>query len=248
MAIQVNTNEPLISSRTRIGRWATLAGLAIVFGGVFASLNNSILIAYGALIVGFVLSNIGTYFLNRYGLGEYKKLEEALKGFDKRYRLYNFLLPVRHVMLTPYGVTVFLLKNQDGKITGTDKGWKEQAGIVRFFRSFSTEPLNDPPKELAAQKEQISELVQGELGEDVKVPIEGFIVFTNPKAQVTLSGVKAPVVILNKQPDGLKNALRRDKRTPTLPAELYNKVQAVFDMTADEKMAQSEKGWKFWQR
>lgn len=247
MAIQVHTHEQFLEQRSKIGRYATLGGLAIVLGGVVASFQNNILLAYLALIVGFTISNIGAYFTNRWGLDLYKQIGDGLKGFDKRYRLYNYLLPVPHVLLSPYGVTVFLLKNQDGNITGTENGWRQGSSLGRFLRSLSAEALNDPPKELAAQKNKLREFLAGALG-DEQIPIEGYIVFTHPRAQVTLSNVKVPVIVSSQQPDGLKQMLRRDKRTPILSDEIYNRVQALFDHYADERLDDAQKGWRFWKR
>ncbi len=245
---QIYTNEPLIETRARIGRYASLGGLAIIFGGLIASFQENILIAYGALIVGFILSNVGAYFMNRWGLNAYKKVNEAMKGLGKQYSLYNYYLPLPHVMLTPYSVVVLLVKNQDGKITATPKGWREGQSIMRLLRSFSTEGIGDPPKELEAQKEQMRAFLSENLGEDKKIPIEGYIIFTNPAAEVKIENVDAPVIVFKDQPDALKNALRRDKRTPTIPDDVYNRVVQLFAETAEESAAKAEKGFKFWQR
>ncbi len=251
MAIQVYTNERLIENRTRIGRWTTLLSLFVIIGSVVAiTLLSDIALAYGAMIVGLILSSIGGYFFNRWGVNAYKSIEDSLKGFDKRYRLYNYLLPAPNVMLTPYGVTVFLIKNQEGKIKGTDKKWRQDAGFLGALRSltFSSVPLDDPPRELADQVAAMRKFIEEGVGPQVQVPIEGFILFTNKQVQVTLSDVKAPVIVMNEQPDALKNALRRDKRTLTLPAPVYNQVQALFDRVGDEKLDQAEREFRFWQK
>ncbi len=251
MAIQVYTNERLIENRTRIGRWTTLISLFVILASVaFVLIYNDLPLAYGLMIGGLILSSIGGFFFNRWGVGAYKRIEDSLKGFDKRYRLYNYLLPAPHVMLTPYGVTVFLVKNQEGKIAGTEKGWKQNAGFLGALRAmtFSTVPLDDPPKELAAQVDAMRKFIADGLGTSLDVPIEGFILFTNERAEVTLTNVKAPVIIMNKQPDGLKNALRRDKRTPALAPQVYNQVQALFDRVGDEKLEQAEREFRFWQK
>jgi hypothetical protein len=249
---QISTNEALIENRKKIGNYATLAGLAIIFGGVIASVQNQILLAYGALIAGFVVSNIGAYFLSRWGLGAHEKLTAALKGLDKRYRLYNYLLPVPNVLLTPYGVTVFLIKNQDGAIVADEKGWRQPTGllggIVRSMRALSSDRLGDPPTELEAQKELMKNFIAQALGASGQAPVEGYVVFTNPRAQVTLANAKVPVLLLNKQPDALKNALRRDKRASQLPGAIYNDLVAFFDKEAEEKTAQAQNEFRFWRR
>jgi hypothetical protein len=249
---QISTNEPLIENRKKVGRYASIGGLAIIFGGLLASFQNQILLAYGALIVGFILSNVGAYYLSRWGLGTHEKLSTALKGLDKRYRLYNYLLPVPNVLLTPYGITVFLVKNQEGVIVADAQGWRQPTGLLgslfRFMRAFSTEPLGDPPRELEQQKQTIKQFVTQGMPGGGQVPVEGLILFTNPRAEVSLTDPKTPAIAINKQPDALKNVLRRDKRTTQLSGEVYDGLVSLFDGEAEETSARSQRGLQFWRR
>jgi nuclease-like protein len=249
---QISTNEPLIENRKKVGRYASFGGLAIIFGGLLASFQNQPVLAYGALVLGFILSNVGAYYLSRWGLGTHEKLGAALKGLDKRYRLYNYLLPVPNVMLTPYGVTIFLVKNHEGRIVADEKGWRQPTGfagnVIRFMRVFSSEPLGDPPKELELQKQTMKEFIAQGLGEGTQVPVQGLILFTNPRADVTLEDAQVPTIAMSKQPDALKNALRRDKRTPQLPGDLYDGLVELFDGEAVEKTTQAQNGFRFWRR
>lgn len=243
---QIYANEPLIASRERIGRFGSFGGLAIIFGGLIASFQNDILLAYGALILGFIVSNVGAYYLNRYAMPAFKKVGESLKGLDKNFRFYNYFLPAPHVLLTPFGVTVLLLKNQDGKIVGDEKGWRQSQGVIGILRSISAEGLGDPGKELEKQKETMRQFVSGVSSDSI--PIDGYVVFTNPQAQVTIGNVDVPAIVLKTQPDALKNALRRDKRTRQLDEQVYNRIARLFNETAEEKQAEAEKGFRFWQR
>ncbi len=245
---QIYTNETLVENRSRIGRYASLAGLAIIVGGLVASFQENLLLAYGALIIGFILSNVGAYYLNRWSMHSYKKLNEAMKGLGKQYSLYNYYLPISNVLLTPYSIVVLLLKNQDGKITGDEKGWRQNTGFFGFFRVFSSEGIGNPPKELEAEKARMKKFLEDKLGPHAKVPVEGYVLFTNPQAQITIKNVDAPIIVLSQDPDALKNALRRDKRTVPLSDEVYNRVVQLFAVTAEESAAEAEKGFKFWQR
>lgn len=249
---QITTNEPFIENRKKIGRYASLGGLAIIFGGLLASFQNQILLAYGALILGFILSNVGAYYLSRWGLGVHEKIAAALKGLDKRYRLYNYLLPVPNVLLTPYGVSVFLVKNQDGVIVADAKGWRQPSSIfgtlLRFLRAFSSDPLGDPPGELEVQQKTMKDFISESLGEGTKVTVDGLILFTNPRADLSITNSKVTTIALTKQPDALKNALRRDKRTTQLPGDVYDRLVALFDSEAEEKAAHSQIDFRFWRR
>jgi len=149
-------------------------------------------------------------------------------------------------------VTVFLIKNQDGAIVADEKGWRQPTGllggIVRSMRALSSDRLGDPPTELEAQKELMKNFIAQALGASGQAPVEGYVVFTNPRAQVTLANAKVPVLLLNKQPDALKNALRRDKRASQLPGAIYNDLVAFFDKEAEEKTAQAQNEFRFWRR
>lgn len=249
---QISTNEPFVENRKRLGRYASFGGLAIIFGGLVASIQNQFLLAYGALIVGFILSNFGAYFLSRWGLDAHEKLTSALKGMDKRYRLYNYLLPAPNVLLTPFGVTVFLVKNQEGQIVADEKGWRQPTSIlgtfVRFMRALSAEALGDPAEDLEKQKAKMREFITDGLRENGAVPVEGYIVFTNPRAAVTLSEVETPVIVLNVQPDAIKNALRRDKRAAPLSTRVYDDLVTLFEREAEEKTERAQNEFRFWRR
>jgi hypothetical protein len=248
----INTNESLIENRKKIGRYASIGGLAIIFGGLVASFQNQIIIAYGALIIGFVLSNVGAYYLSRWGLGTHERLGAAMKGLDKRYRLYNYLLPVPNVLLTPYNVMVLLIKNQEGRIVADARGWRQPTGVfgnlMRFMRAFSSEPLGDPPKELDQQRQTMKEFVAKGLPEGAQVPVDGLILLTNPRAEVSLTDSKTPAIAINKQPDAFKNALRRDKRSPQLTGQVYDDLVALFDGEAEEASARAQKWLPFLRR
>ncbi|HZQ11077.1 MAG TPA: nuclease-related domain-containing protein [Anaerolineae bacterium] len=250
---QVVTNSPLVERNTKLGRWITtgsliviLAPLAITLPTLFSGKNDlpteQLLILYGALLLGLIMSNVGGYFLNRWGFKYYENVGNALKGTDKRVRLYNYSLPVPHVLLTPYGVTVLLLKNVDGQVYANPKGWRMNVGFTRFLRWFSTEQLGDPTKDLDAQCDKLRAFIAENLGENFKPPIDGLIVFTNPKVNVEITNVELPVVVLNQGSDELKNALKRPKGAPQLPKADYDKLYTLFEEEANTRRAEAERG------
>lgn len=250
---QIVTNTPLVERNSRLGRWITtgsliviLAPLAITFPALFSGRNeiptDQLFILYGALILGLVLSNVGGYFLNRWGFKYYESVGNGLKGTDKKFRLYNYSLPVNNVLLTPYDVTVLLLKNMDGQIYASPKGWRSNVNLLRFLRWFSTEQLGDPTKELEDQKTKLLEFIHDRLGDTFNPPIEGLIVFTNPRAQVQITNVDLPVVILNSSEDALKNALKKPKNAPQLKKEVYDALYELFEEEAEARRVEASSG------
>ncbi|MBI4672994.1 MAG: NERD domain-containing protein [Chloroflexi bacterium] len=250
---QVVTNTPLVERNARFGKILTTASLIVIiaplaitfpvlFSGKNELPNESLLLLYGALLVGLVLSNVGGYFLNRWGLKHYEQLDKALKGTDKKYRLYNFSLPAPTVLLTPYGVTVLLLKNLEGQIHATPKGWRTNIDILKFLRWFSSEQLGNPTKDLQAQLDKLSAFIHDGIDANFNPPLDGLIVFTNPKALVEITDVELPVVVLNSSPDALKEAIRKPKSATPISKQDYDKLYTLFEEEAEARRVEAERG------
>ena len=251
---QIVTNTPLVERNGRYGRWITtasllviLAPLAITLPSLFSGRNDlpteQLVIMYGALLLGLVLSNVGGYFLNRWGFKFYEAVGNALKGTDKKFRLYNYSLPVNNVLLTPYDATVLLLKNLDGQIWANQNGWRSNLSILRFLRYFSSEQLGDPTKELEKEKEKLRAFIADRLVTTVQPPIDGLIIFTNPRAQVEITNVDLPVVVLNSSPDALKNALRKPKNVQPMPKAMYDALYELFEEEAEARRVEASRGF-----
>jgi hypothetical protein len=249
---QIVTNTPLVERNARYGRWITTASLIVIlaplaftlpalFSGSKDISPDRLFLLYGALIVGLILSNVGGYFLNRWGFKYYEKVNAALKGTDKKYRMYNYSLPINNVLLTPYDVTVLLLKNLDGQIFASQQGWRMNVNILRFLRWFSTEQLGDPTKDLATEEEKLRAFIAERLV-NLKVPIEGLIVFTNPGAHVEVTNVELPVVFLNESEDALKNALKKAKNAPLMPKATYDQLYELFEEEAEARRVEASRG------
>jgi hypothetical protein len=250
---QIVTNTPLVERNARYGRWITTASLlviltplALTFPALFSGKNDmpteTIFIMYGALLLGLILSNVGGYFLNRWGLKNYEQVIDALKGTDKKYRLYNYSLPAPNVLLTPYGVTVLLLKTLEGNITANASGWKINFSLMRIIRWFSTEQLGDPTKALAAHEETMRVFITEHLGANAVPLIDGLIVFTSPRANVQVTNADLPVVIMKESEDALKNALKKPKNAQQLSKEQYDTLFGLFQEEADIRRAEAERG------
>lgn len=250
---QIVTNTPLVERNARYGRWITMSSILLIlvplafilpsmFSGNSEMPPNQLFLLYGALILSLILSNVGGYFLNRWGFKYYQAVGNALKGTDKKYRLYNYALPVNQVLLTPYGVTVLLLKNLEGRVTANQNGWRANVGILQLLRYFSAEKLGDPPKELENEIARLKNFIQERVGENFVPPFDGLIIFTNPRAQVEITNLDVPVVMLNENQDALKNALRKPKNAPQLKKEMYDTLYELFEEEAEARQVEASRG------
>ena len=238
--MKVHINEGYVKRRASIGKWASLLGLAVLAGGFILSLRDPrfFIFSFATLILGFLLSNVGIYYANRYARPDRPDavLAQTLKGFDKRYALYQFLLPVSHVLREPGGLTVFTLKPQEGQIVFEDGKWRHKQGWGRLLRWVGQEGLGKPDREVEIDVQTMQDWLQKQ-GDDQEVPVRGVVVFTNPKAELHLDS--PPVDAMSAKP--LKGWLRKAGRLPPLSqedqarlAELLDEVVPVGERKADE--------------
>jgi len=233
--MRLTTNEKFIDRQGKIARYATFGGLAILLGSLVTSFNNTfpIGVSYALLFAGFILAYIGAVLANKY-IKEPRAdhaLEKALKGFDNKNHLYNFLLPVQHVLLTPSGLLVLKVKTQDGPISCRGDKWQRPFQISRLFGGMGQEGLGNPAAELRTEIAKMKEWLGSKIDNAALVPIDGYVVFSDPRVQLTIEESTTPVA----RAEDLKDTLRKSKRgTPLLP-ELYDKVQQALDEEANAK-------------
>lgn len=215
--MRIITNTPFIMKRARLARYVSYAGLAILGGGFVTSLVQPDLIiwAYVTLPIGVILANIGIYLANRY-LRQPRPdqaLDQALKGLNDQYTIYHYMLPASHVLVTPRGVHLFIVKFQPGTFIVEGERWQQRQGcFARLLRLFGQEGIGNPTREAHAETEALRRYLAGH-APGLDVPIEPIIVFTHPQAEVTITSPTVPVVLAKK----LKPYLRSLERGRALP-------------------------------
>jgi hypothetical protein len=229
--MKVYTNTAYIKRRSAVGKWASLAGLVILGLGLVVSLRDPKLfyVSFITLIAGFLLSNVGIYYANRYVRQDRPDavLAGALKGFDDRYTLYQFLLPVSHVLLEPGGLTVFILKPQEGQILYQNGKWRNKQGWGRVLRWVGQEGLGHPEKEVQSETQALGDWLHKQ-APDLDAPIRGAVLFTNAKADVILDNPPVSALV----PKQLKGWLRKAGKLPPLPPATVEQLTGVLDQAA----------------
>lgn len=224
--MKVYVNETYVTRRSSVGKWASLLGLAILASGFVVSLKNPnlLFVSFGSLAVGFILSNVGIYYANRYTRPDRPdaELAKALKGLDNRHVLYQFCLPVSQVLREPGGLTVFLLKPQEGQVLFQEGKWRNKLGWSRVLRWMGQEGLGEPEREVAQEVQTLREWLQ-EQAPDLNVPMRGVLVFT--KAQLTLDNPPVPAMA----PKQIKGWLRKAGKLPPLPKQTLAQLTQVLN-------------------
>ena len=136
--MRVTTNPKLIQRRSRLGMYASLGGIVVLAAGMFISLRpnqNFIWLSLVALIGGFVLAQVGTYNMRRWGRSPWpdEVLAQEMKGFDDRYHLYAWTLPVPYALLTPQGFFTLTTRDQAGAIWVRGAVWQNKATLSNRY-------------------------------------------------------------------------------------------------------------------
>lgn len=235
--MRVNTNDKLADRQAKIARYATFGGLAILLASLVTSFSGNfpIIVAYALLLVGFSLAYVGAILANKW-VKEPRAdhaLAKALKGFDNKYHLFNYLLPASHVLLTPSGLLIFRVKSNDGKITCLNDRWSTPFRWTRLFGGMGQDPLGNPSSDLRDDIAKMKKLLADRVEGAAMVPIDGYVAFSDPRAELYIDNCSVPIVRV----EDLKDTVRKAKRGPILQQKLLDDLERVLNEQADAKAA-----------
>lgn len=233
-------DEKRIARYKTISQYTSLIGFLALMGGLvvaFLNVSNIFFYQFLALTVGWLFSQIGLYLAHRYMRSPRpdEVLDQALKKTVRDGRLYHYLLPAPHVLLTPAGPIILVAKYQSGYITAQGDRWKQTAGpdagpVKRFFsatrRVFSQEGLGNPTREAEDLVKAIAGYLRKHAPQVEEVPVGALIVFTGKENQtLDVSGSTIPAMHFSK----LKGFLKQQGPGTPLAPDTYQAVQAAFD-------------------
>ena len=224
--MQAYTNTAFLDKRAKIARYTSFVGLGALVGGVL-TVANTIWLSYALLVVGLIAATVAAYLTNVY-LREPradKVLSRVLDGLDKRYALYNYYLPVHHVVASHRGLTVLQTQAQRGEIRVEGKRWKHSVGWRRVLQFFGEPGLGRPDMDLQHDMARVRAWLEKHYpGEEV--PVTGAVVFIHPEAQLTITDPQAPVM----RADVLADYFRRSMRdTAILSTAAQKELRRALD-------------------
>jgi hypothetical protein len=229
--MKITTNEKLVKRNKRIAQITSIGGLVVLVAGMIISFQRQDLInyAFGALIIGFILSQIGIYFTTRYGRNPRpdELLNQALKGLDNKYAIYHFMTPATHFLTGPSGLWVLLPRNQRGVISIQKGRWRHSGGgfMQTYLKLFGQEGLGRPDLEIQNEIDHLQRFLSRRLPEVELPEISGALVFTNDQIDIQISDEDeppTPTLHLSK----LKEFMRKGAKNKPVSLE---KVQLIQD-------------------
>lgn len=229
--MRIITNEKMIKRNAIIGRVASLVGLVILAAGMYITFQipEQIWLAWGALLFGFALSQIGIYFGNRWGRRPRpdEQLNDALKGLGDNYSVYHYSSPVSHLLIGPAGIWTLLPRHQVGSITYENGKWKQKGGSVlqRYLRVFAQEGLGRPDLEISSDVDAINRYLRKNIPEVELPSAEAALIFTNEKTEITADDAPKPTLPAKK----LKDFIRKRSKDKILSPDKARMIQEVLE-------------------
>lgn len=224
--MKIVSNEKLIKRNKKIGQITTMAALAVLGVGLYFSFAQpeQITITFGALLVGFLLTQVGVFYGNRWGRSPRpdELISASLKGLEDKYVLYHYTAGIPHLLTGPTGIWALVPTPAGGKITYDEgKGRFRQKGGNFYMKLFGQDNIGRPEMDaqyaLTDLKKSFQKNVSGmELPEPHAV-----LIFTNPKAELEAPDSLVPAVAVDK----LKDFIRKQTKGSPEEVEVIKALQ-----------------------
>jgi hypothetical protein len=224
--MRTTTNEEMVLRGGRLGQLASFFATVMVLAGLIVSFTQYRMMTFVLVAFGLAMYTVGSRGQEQAAREpEFaRKLAEALGEFDDRYRLYHHVLPADHVLLTPHGVFVLIVRGLDGRIRCFKDKWVRDLTLRRVLRFFTEEPLGNPTKEMLQDVERLRKYIE-EHDPQLTADIEGCVVFVNPQARLEVTTASVPVLPLRR----LKSHIRKASARAELPSETLNALTELFE-------------------
>lgn len=220
--MKIIRNEKQIKRNANIGKITSFVAMGVLAVGMYITFQQpeKIGLSLSALMVGFLLSQVGIYYTNRWGRSPRpdEQIDAALKGFSKEYNLYHYATPASHVLVGPAGIWVLIPKHQRGTITYSKKRWRKRGGglLSMYMSIFAQEGLGRPDMELVSESDALRRALAKRLPEDYELPsVEAALVFTHPDVDIQVKDAPAPTLSTKKLKDYLRKIAKEKRVTMT---------------------------------
>lgn len=212
--MRIITNYKLIKRNRKIGQFTTIGSLVVLVIGLIISFTpdpEMFMWSFVALIGGFMLSQVGIFFGNRWGRSPRsdERLVQALKGLDDKYTLFNHLTVIPHLLVGPAGIWALVPFPQTGTITyDEEKGRWQQKGSNWYMKLFAQEGLGKPEQEVRVTLNDLQTFLDKQTSIEGLPTAQAAMIFTNPKAVVQANNPTIPTLHVDK----LKDFIRRQSK------------------------------------
>jgi hypothetical protein len=233
--MRIVTNEKVIKRNARIGQFTGLVGLLMLVYGAFISFSQpeQVGLSFGALLIGFALSQVGIYFGNRYARRPRpdEALNQALKKLSNAYTLYHYSTAANHLLVGPAGIWALFPKYQRGRITYEKGKWKQRGGGIglAYLKLFAQEGLGRPDLEISVEVDALKKALVEDFP-DLNLPDPMVaLVFTNPKAEIDADEADIPTLKVEDLRKFVNQFGSKGKMRTSFANAIYNNIVGELD-------------------
>ncbi|MEW6094568.1 MAG: hypothetical protein AB1531_11465 [Chloroflexota bacterium] len=188
------------------------------------------------LLAGFMLSQIGIYFGNRWGRSPRPDeiINKNMKGMGREYTAYHYVTPASHLLIGPAGAWTILPLYQGGKIIYDGKRWRTKGGgfARSYLRIFGQESIGRPDLEAAAEIKSVTQHLTRLLPEGTQLPeVRAALLFTDPRAELDVANAPLPAMA----PKDLKDFLKAQAKAKPMPSLLLDTVRKALPQPEREE-------------
>ena len=211
--MKIIKNEKLIKRNSKIGQWTSIAALIVLGAGMYISFTNQsnpqiFTYAMIALVMGFILTQVGMYMGNRWGRSPRpdENLDAGLKGLPGGYSIYHFMAPASHLLVGPAGIWVLIPYRQRGLVTYAKKRWRVgNGGFLQAYMSiFGQEGLGRPDLEAEGEINAVKNLLAKNLNENEIPEVQAVLVFMNENVDIQAEGAPLPALKIKQLKDFIR--------------------------------------------
>jgi multisubunit Na+/H+ antiporter MnhF subunit len=208
--MQQYTNQRLVIRNHRYSRLMMFGGLGLSIVAVIITFTQPtlIIVAFALILVGGVVSQIGTAIHNRFGRSPRvdEVIDFSLKGLDDRHAVFHYLMGTNHALFTPHGVYAISPMLEKGSIEYRDEIWKHQPQKGRFsFGNPRERTLRNIEKETMRESQRLQRYIRKNIPQHKDIEVEPLALFLASDTQIKAES--APFLAVHRKK--LKDALRK---------------------------------------
>lgn len=202
--MRIIRHNAYIAKRKTRAKLLAIVGFLMLIGTLFlALLPNFLAPSYIAMLVGFVVFNIGMQQVGKWTRNPRNDqiLDFQLKALPDRYTIVHYppigKRRVEHLLIHPGGALVITAREIDGKIRASGSKWRRVSAGLRRFLTFSGPQLGNPSIET---DQAIGEVESFLTEHQLEVDVEGAIAFVNPNTELEVEEPDFPVLHADELP------------------------------------------------
>jgi hypothetical protein len=223
-------NEKLIKRNKLIGNILSFGGIAILATGLILNINptpSRTMLSFGALIFGFLLAQISTTYVTRFGRSPRfdEIIADQLSKLNYDYTFYAYSSPLPMVLVGPAGLWIPIPVVAAGEIS-YDKKWRQRGGSF-LMKMFGQESLGRPAMEITTYEKQLYSSLEKIIDDSEMPMVNSILVSLHPKAVIgDVENAPTPIV----EASALRRHIRKvDRKTDVaISPETLEKIHAAF--------------------